>query len=396
MKATKFLLSAALAAACALPSFAQLKVIADGKVGIGTTTPERQLEIVGAGVMATNNATYPGNKQSNFLMRHYDQTATHFAYFNAQTTATNNQVLFGGGAGSQYAATIVGFLTTANTTTVSGTERMRINSAGQIRMNTAGNAGAVTHELNLITGDAVKPGGGSWAAPSDLRIKQNVRPYTDGLKEVLAINPVFFQYKENSGYTSGKDYVGIIAQEMQKVAPYTVEEVTVRQEEDAPRLDMPSSILTYNGTAVTYMLVNAIKEQQSLIEEKDKQIDELSSRLDRIEEMLAANNGAVAPNSNTTSVTLEGSTGALLKQNAPNPFSENTTIEYSLPRGFNTATINISNAQGALMRKVALPQVEGAGMLNIKAKELAPGEYVYTLVVDGKVIDTKKMVLINN
>ncbi|MEK7255412.1 MAG: tail fiber domain-containing protein [Bacteroidota bacterium] len=386
------LLTAVFGCLFTLPSFGQLKVAADGKVGIGTTTPDRKLEVLGA-MLVSNTTGVNTTKQSNFLMRHYDGTATHFGYFNAQSDASNNQILFGGGAGTQYAATVVAFMTAANRTTVLGTERMRVDQDGNIRMNTAGAAGAITQALNLITGDANKPGGGSWAAPSDARIKQGVRTFDDGLKEVLQIKPVFFRYKESSGYDASKEYVGVIAQEMQKVAPYTVEEVAVKQIPGEQHLDLPSTMLTYNGTAVTYMLVNAVKEQQAQIEEKDKRIEELETRMARIEELLA--NGGVS--TSNTNVTLEGMDGASLKQNAPNPFNENTTIEYSLPRAaFSSAYIQISNPQGALMRKVDLPNAQGPGTLNIKAKELAPGEYVYTLVVDGKIIATKKMVLVNN
>lgn len=381
-----------------IPSFAQLKVLADGKVGIGTATPERQLEVLGGGCMFTNNGNYPQNKQSNFVMRHYDQTGTHFGYFTASSDANNNQVQFGGGGGATYGATVVIFLTAANRTTLTGTERMRVNNFGQIRMNTAGGSGALTHELNLITGDASKPGGGSWATPSDARIKQGVRPFNDGLEQVLKIRPVYFRYKENTGYDPKKEYVGIIAQEMQKIAPYTVEEVEVHQEIDEARLDLPEKILSYNSTAVTYMLINAIQEQQSMIKERDEKIENLEARLQRIESMFAANNngGSVTNTNNVTNITLEGVDGAYLKQNAPNPFSENTSIVYSLPKHFNNAYIQITNVQGAVMRKVELPNADGIGVLNIKARELAPGDYVYTLIIDGKIIDTKKMVLINN
>jgi hypothetical protein len=347
-------------------------------------------------MMLTNNATYPANKQSNFQMRHYSDNAIHFNYFTASSDASNNQVLFGGGSGAQYAATNIGFMTSANSTTLLGTERMRINNLGQIRMNTAGNAGALTHELNLITGDASKPGGGSWATPSDARIKTNVNPFTDGLAQILQIKPVTFNYKPETGYPSDKEYVGIIAQEMQKIAPYTIEEVKVNIENDDNTTKLPGTILTYQGNAVTYMLINAVKEQQAMIDTRNQKIEDLEARLDRIEAALAFNNGTVSNTNNNTSITLEGVDGAYLKQNTPNPFGENTSIEYSLPKNFNTAYIQIYNAQGAMMRKVDLPKTEGIGVLNIQARELAAGDYVYTLVVDGKIIDTKKMILSNN
>ena len=125
---------------------------------------------------------------------------------------------------------------------------------------------------------------------------------------------------------------------------------------------------------------------------------------------------------NVTDITLEGSDLAVLKQNTPNPFNQNTTIEYRLPRKFSTAYIQIMNNQGMVLRRVELPPTEGYGILNVKAKELPAGEYevefnshsgevrnlssgiyFYQLLVsalqskDGKAgsfIQTKKMILI--
>jgi len=399
MKTAKTILFTAAALLFCLPAFAQLKVDATGRVGIGISDPIRKLEVVGV-MMVSNNTTLGVEKQSNFQMRHYDSPTTHFNFFLGQSDANNNQVLFGGGAGAQYAATVIGFMTAPNRTTLLGTERMRIDQGGNIRMNTAGAAGGITHELNLITGNASKPGGGSWAMPSDSRIKQNVRSFSDGLEQVMQIEPVYFSYMDGTGFDPKKEYVGIIAQEMQKIAPYTIEEKVVQtQIGDEPIPNMPSSILTYDGTAVTYMLINAVKEQQSMIADRDDKIEELEERLQKIERMLTSTGGTVINNGGTaiTNVTLEGTDAAVLKQNAPNPFSENTMIEYVLPRtSFNNAYIQITNIQGALMRKVFLPQEAGPGILNIKARELPAGEYAYSLVIDGRIVDTKKMILVGN
>lgn len=391
------LLSSLLIALFAVPSFAQLKVAADGKVGVGTTNPTKKLEVLGT-VAITNNDNFPSNKQSNFQMRHYSDPDKNFNFFLGQCNNGVNQVLFGGGAGNQLSATVVGFLTTNDANVQSaGTERMRIIGTGEIRMNTAGNAGGFTDALNLITGTASKPGGGVWATASDARLKTNVHPYTDGLEQVMKIKPVFFQYKPETGYTSDKEYVGIIAQEMQKIAPYTVEEKTVHIEQDDKTTKLPEKILTYDGSAVTYMLINAIQEQQSMIQDRDARIEELEARLDRIERILTSSDVTVTNNGTAiTNVTLEATDAATLKQNAPNPFSQNTAIEYTLPKtSFNKAFLQISNLQGAVLRKVDLPNQAGYGKVNIHAKEFPAGEYVYSLIIDGKVIDTKKMVLSN-
>jgi hypothetical protein len=373
------------------PAMAQLKVIANGNVGVGTSNPGTSLEVIGT-FLLSNNSTASTSKQSNMLMRTFANGDNFFNFMTGQASANNNLMIFGGGNGGQLAATAIVFNTTNSVSAVgAGTERMRINSAGKIRLNTAGGSGALSHEFNLITGNASKPGGGDWATPSDARIKKGVRPFTDGLEQVMEIEPVFFSYKENTGYPSTTEYVGIIAQDMQKIAPYTIEEVAINQDPEEARLDLPETLLTYNGTAVTYMLVNAIQEQQAIIEN-------LESRLEKLERMIVLNgNSTLNGNSAVTTVTLEGTDVATLKQNAPNPFSENTTIEYTLPRSnFNSAFIQISNVQGAVMRVVNLPKEGGPGVLQIKAKELPAGEYAYTLVLDGRVIDTKKMLIIGN
>lgn len=372
---------------------AQIKVIATGDVGIKTTTPARPLEVVGQ-IMSSNFNTYPQNKQSNFLMRHHSNATTHFAYFNASSDANNNQVLFGGGAGSQFAATNVAFMTAANNSTLLGTERGRFNNQGRMRISSTG--GGITHDLTLYGAlGASKPGGGDWAATSDRRLKTGVRPFTDGLEQVLQIEPVFFKYKDIGPFSSREEYVGIIAQDMQEVAPYTVKETPWVQEDGEEDDGIPSSILTYDGTAVRYMLVNAIQEQQVIIDEQQVQLDEMEARLAKLEAMLsnaapAGSNSAIV---NEQTVVMDGLDQPALNQNAPNPFNENTFITYYLPKDATDAYLQVFDANGSVLKNVPLNTMEGLGKLEVKAGELSPGTYVYSLVVNGQIVDTKKMTL---
>lgn len=119
-------------------------------------------------------------------------------------------------------------------------------------------------------GSAAKPGGGSWSATSDARLKQHIQPYTDGLAQVLKINPVYFNYNERSGYDTSKQYVGIIAQELKEVAPYMV---------DSFKKD-GTDYYKADNTSMTYMLINAMKEQQKMIVSQQQQINELKELLD--------------------------------------------------------------------------------------------------------------------
>ena len=119
-----------------------------------------------------------------------------------------------------------------------------------------------------VGGSASKPNGGAWLATSDARLKKDIYPYTDGLEKLLRIKPVLFNYNEESGYDTHKQYVGVLAQELQKVLPYMVDSFSKKGNE----------YLRVDNSAMTYLLINAIKEQQMQIESLKKEIGEMKKR----------------------------------------------------------------------------------------------------------------------
>ena len=81
----------------------------------------------------------------------------------------------------------------------------------------------------------------------------------------------------------------------------------------------------------------------------------------------------------------------VLDQNIPNPFAEQTAIGYFLPDDVKKAQVLFHNADGKLINSVEISE-RGKGLLNVYADDLSSGVYSYTLIADGKVIDTKRMV----
>jgi hypothetical protein len=116
-----------------------------------------------------------------------------------------------------------------------------------------------------VGGTAAKPGGGSWLATSDARLKKNVRPYTDGLEKIMQVNPVLFNYNSESGYNTQKEYIGVLAQELQTVLPYMVDSFSKKG----------NNYLAVDNSSMTYLMINAIKEQQAQINELKKEIAEM-------------------------------------------------------------------------------------------------------------------------
>ncbi len=85
---------------------------------------------------------------------------------------------------------------------------------------------------------------------------------------------------------------------------------------------------------------------------------------------------------------------ATLAQNSPNPFSQNTTIGYYLPANVVNAAIYIYNLQGAQIQANTVSD-RGNGSMVISGNSLAAGMYIYALITDGTLIDTKRMILTN-
>jgi hypothetical protein len=139
-------------------------------------------------------------------------------------------------------------------------------ASGTLTIANAGSTLALDNAGNFTfsgSGSAYKPGGGSWAALSDARIKTVEGDYADGLEEVLALHPVVYRYKGNDGdaHDPSQRRVGLIAQEVEPVMPgmVTTSEGTIdgKPVNDLRRLDTSELI---------FALVNTVKELHARIE----------------------------------------------------------------------------------------------------------------------------------
>ena len=81
-----------------------------------------------------------------------------------------------------------------------------------------------------------------------------------------------------------------------------------------------------------------------------------------------------------------------MDQNKPNPFSESTVITLNIPRETQSATIFIYDMSGKQVQ--SLPVAErGVTDITVYARDLSAGMYIYTLVVDGKLKVTRRMIV---
>jgi hypothetical protein len=85
--------------------------------------------------------------------------------------------------------------------------------------------------------------------------------FTSGLEQILKLKPVRFRYKDDNalGIHDREEHVGFVAQEVQRVIP---EAVTANSK----------GYLLVNNDPILWAMLNAIEEQQSLINKQQDQI----------------------------------------------------------------------------------------------------------------------------
>lgn len=162
------------------------------------------------------------------------------------------------------------------------------NKHGTVRalMDLAGNLGlGITPAYQLhLTGDAAKPSTNTWTISSDARLKDVLRPFTDGLNVLLALEPVWYRYNGLGGMPKGpQEHVGVLAQAVQAVAHYMIGSYRGKLSPDGEDTD----ILTYEGHALSFVLVNAVKELATLLTAQTTEIETLTMRLTQVETTLA-------------------------------------------------------------------------------------------------------------
>lgn len=202
---------------------------------------------------------------------------------------------------------------------------------------------------------------------SDARFKDNVEDLQESaIDKLRSLRPVSYTFKPDSMIylkegEEKRTHYGVIAQEMKEIFPDLVSE-------DG------AGYLSVNYIELIPLLIQAVKQQQV-------QIDELQSML-----------SAQAQNNIKRNMPAAQSDAPRLMQNTPNPFSQNTIIGYFLPTDTREATIRVYDMNGAEIAVYPIVSF-GQGELTINGGTFRAGMYLYSLIADGQLMDTKQMIL---
>ncbi len=135
-----------------------------------------------------------------------------------------------------------------------------------------------------------------------------------------------------------------------------------------------------------YLAVNYVELVPVLI----RSIQELKEELDAVNGVKGTEEAQKAPSASGIDNS-KANAKNVLYQNTPNPFKEQTIIRFRLADDVQDAAICIFDMSGKMLRK--LPISSGDSQVSIAGYELGEGMFLYSLIVNGQEIDTKKMVI---
>lgn len=258
---------------------------------------------------------------------------------------------------------------------------------------------------------------------SDRRIKENILPIVEAKQYVMSLQPVTYDLIFEEGFMGDsanlRNKAGFIAQDVLDILPGAVGYMEA--------IDRYTLDYTY---FIPY-LTRTVQEQEDEIQNLREQLQASKERIEKIEAMLeglgAGNpengnapgtmstgghqgngimeknvHGMSGQNSQTESAPLqqngesgadnEGGIGARLWQNVPNPANGNTVIRYELPAHCK-GRIVLTSGSGQTVKVFDLSNRAGTGEIEVNGQSLNAGVYSYSLVVNGRSVDTKRMVL---
>ena len=391
---------------CCSASHAQLKVLSNGKVGIGTTTPKYSLLDIGK----TGTA---GGLTNPLLFKLY--SSGDYGYLNFGGIAKHGITINkdgGIGLGADPSIELdtpeyINIYTYGERSALMAYAKYPYDYGDIIKVysNRDTDVAYVVRRSGqftfYVTGDGNVYSKGSLLTASDESYKENISSINNSLNTIRQMRGVTYKLKEQADESttastlqsdvSSRDTLsaqspvpveivnkikaekkrkksGFIAQELEEIFPEAV-------------YTLPNGKKAIAYSEIIPLLVEAIKEQQNEIDEL-KQVKGIQTR----------SAIGVADEQSDVNSLLDEKLEAKLYSNIPNPFKEQTTISFFIPEISSNASIHIYNLQGKQIKQINI-ESRGNGSVTINGYELTPGMYMYSLIVYGKEVDTKKMIL---
>ncbi len=230
---------------------------------------------------------------------------------------------------------------------------------------------------------------------SDKRFKKNIHLLKGSLEKINQLEGVSYNFKtegwKEHNFTD-KDQIGFIAQKLRAIFPELVNEDK-------------EGYLAVNYVALIPVLTEAIKEldtkntelevhleeKMTELEETRVKVETLEERLEKLEALMQGNQveSVISPKKEQDS-SFENE-GVFLKQNRPNPSKNSTEIEYVLTNDLRNAQFILTDMSGKQLQQFQLNDTKG--IITVNTSLLTAGTYVYSILANGKIAASQKMVV---
>ena len=351
-------------------TFAQLQVFNNGYATIGTTTQINESEIT-----VGENFVYNYPSGYNFTLHSRASSGSYCIAVKGTTFAPTGATTIGvqGIANGGQSGYIYGVLGGINNYDKNGAGIL-----GTLTQHTGisvpGRYAGYFYGPVKATGDVTAP---SFITLSDVRLKENITTLREtgqsALYNILDMNVIKYNYIDNPQgenndsalveNTKKETHYGLSAQELQKIYPDLVKEG-----QDG-----------YLGVKYMELVPILIRSIQELKQELDEIRGEKDAKITR------------SVSDNDKEKAFASSSENILYQNSPNPFKEQTLIRFHLANDVQDASICFFDMNGRLLKKI--PVSSEMESVSIGSYELGEGMFLYSLIVNGQEIDTKRMIV---
>lgn len=216
---------------------------------------------------------------------------------------------------------------------------------------------------------------------SDSRLKTNIEELSESDRTLSAINAISYNLTRGRAASSemtkasaateegaaapmpadDRTRFGFVAQQVREVFPELVAEDE-------------NGYLSVDYIGFIPLLVDAVNALTQKVEDQQKIIDTLTRGAMK---KAGANDELLGPS---------------LSQNRPNPFTNNTVIDCTLPSDIMEAALFIYDMQGKQLLRIPIAD-RGNTSVTVEARKLGAGMYIYALIADGVEIDSRRMII---
>lgn len=258
----------------------------------------------------------------------------------------------------------------------------------------AHNTGAGPNWAGYFNGDVFTSATSYYS--SDRTLKKEINKIENSLGTIRKLNPVNYTFDVEGNPSinlPSQNQYGFISQEIKEVLPEFTKIVIhpAKLDKNGKELSPSREILGLNYQGFIAILTKGIQEQQVQIEAQNKTIDDLQTHFAKLQKQMDGLTGNKTSNPTGINQINNPVDGFALEQNIPNPFSNETLVQYSLPAQIKSASMVVYDLTGKQLK--SFPLENGSSSITITSESLSSGIYIYSIVADGKIMDSKRMVV---